>query len=242
MNRRAIITLAKKELSAFSNTPAFYGIAVFFMLFCAVWLFYVQRFFTMNQASLRPYFAAIPLVFILVIPVLTMKSWAEERKLGSMELLLTMPFSEWDLALGKFFACFAATAVLLLLTAPVPLSVMGLGRFDGGVLLCEYLGALLLAASVCALGLLLSCLSKNQAGAFLGSAAVLLCTMLVNQFTGAFNLPQPVADGVNFLSLAFHFESFSRGIIDTRDVAFFIITTALFLFLTTRVILSRKWR
>jgi ABC-2 type transport system permease protein len=242
MIRCNIITLAKKELSAFSGTPAFYGTAVFFTLFCSVWLFYIQRFFTMNQASLRPYFAAIPMVFILVIPVITMRSWAEERKLGSMELLLTMPFSEWELVLGKFFACFTAAAFMLLLTLPVPLSLAGLGRFDGGVLLGEYLGALLLAASACALGLLFSCLSKNQAGAFLGSAVILLFTMLINQFTAGFNLPQPVADGINVLSLAFHFESFSRGIIDTRDLAFFIISTVLFLFFNTRVILFRKWR
>jgi ABC-2 type transport system permease protein len=242
MNRRSIITLAQKELYIFSGAPAFYGIAVFFSLFCAVWLFYIQRFFTMNQASLRPYFAAFPLVFILVIPMITMKSWAEERKLGSIELLLTMPFSEWDLALGKFFASLAASVILLLLTVPVPLSVMSLGRFDAGVILGEYLGALLLASSSCALGLLLSCLSKNQAGAFLGSAAALLCTMLINQLTAALNLPRPAAEGINFLSLAFHFESFARGIIDTRDLAFFVISTVLFLFLTTRVILFRKWR
>jgi ABC-2 type transport system permease protein len=241
MKPKALI-LAKKELTAFSNTPAFYGIAVFFSLFCSIWLFYVQRFFTMNMASLRSYFAVFPAAFILVIPMITMKSWAEERKLGSVELLLTLPFSEWDLTLGKFITSMSVLVLLLVLTLPVPLSVSGLGRFDAGVIAGEYCGALLLGASACALGLLLSCLSKNQAGAFLGSAAVLLLTMLINQFSTALDLPQPVAEGINFLSLAFHFESFSRGIIDTRDLAFFIISTVLFLFLNTRVILFRKWR
>jgi ABC-2 type transport system permease protein len=234
--------LAKKELYAFSYTPAFYGVALFFTLFCSIWLFYIQRFFTMNQATLRPFFAAFPVAFILVIPMITMKSWAEERKLGSLELLLTLPFSEWDLALGKFIAAMAEVILLLVLTLPVPLSVMGLGSFDAGVIAGEYFGALLLGSSASALGLLLSSLSKNQAGAFLGSAAVLVVTTLINNISAGINLPQAVYSGINFFSLSFHFESFSRGIIDTRDLGFFIISTVLFLFLNTRVILFRKWR
>jgi ABC-2 type transport system permease protein len=235
------LILAKKELFTLTNSPAFYGICLFFTLFCSVWLYYLQRFFTMNMASLRPYFAAFPAAFIMVIPMITMKSWAEERKLGSMELLLTLPFSEWDLVLGKFIAALGVVLLLLVLSLPVPLSILPLGSFDAGVLVGEYAGALLLGASAAALGLLLSSLSKNQAGAFLGSAAVLLASMLINQFALTLSLPPAIAEGINFISLSFHFDSFSRGIIDTRDLAFFVITTVLFLFLNTRVILARKW-
>ena len=239
---RKSLILAKKELFTLSNSPAFYGICLFFTLFCSIWLFYIQSYFSMSTATLRPYFAAFPAAFILVIPMITMKSWAEERKLGSMELLLTMPFSEWELVLGKFIAALSAVVILLALSLPVPLSILPLGRFDLGVLAGEYAGALLLGASASALGLLLSSLSKNQAGAFLGTAAVLLFTMLVNQLTLSFSFPPAITEGINFLSLAFHFESFSKGIIDTRDLAFFVLTTVLFLFLNTRVILFRKWR
>jgi ABC-2 type transport system permease protein len=105
----------------------------------------------------------------------------------------------------------------------------------------EYTGALLLGASATSLGLFLSSLSRNQAGAFIGSAVVLLVTMLVNQFVQSVNLPVFLSDFFNFISLSFHFESFSKGIIDSRDAAFFIITTILFLFLNVRVILFRKW-
>jgi ABC-2 type transport system permease protein len=196
----------------------------------------------MDSASLRVFFAAFPLAFILVIPAITMKSWAEERKLGSIELLLTMPFSDWDLVLGKFIASFTVVAGILALTLPVPLSLLPLGNFDGGVIAGEYVGALLLAASSVALGLLLSCLSKNQAGAFLGTAVVLLVITLISQVTQSFNLPLPLSEALNFVSLAFHFETFSKGIIDTRDMAFFILATLLFLFLNTRVLLFRKWR
>jgi ABC-2 type transport system permease protein len=236
------LALVRKELYSYSIAPFFYGITVFFLLFVSIWLFYVQRFFTLNTATLRPFFAAFPLGFILVIPAITMKGWAEERKLGSIELLLTMPFSEWDLVLGKFIASFTVLGLIIVLTIPVPLSLLPLGDFDGGVILGEYAGALLLGASTTSLGLLLSCLSKNQAGAFLGSAVVLLIMMFINQVTLTLNLPPLLNEGINFFSLSFHFETFSKGIIDTRDVAFFVLTTVLFLFLNTRVLIFRKWR
>jgi len=236
------LALARKELYSYSNSPVCYGVAVFFLLFTSIWLFYFQRYFSQNAATLRPYFGAFPLVFILVIPVITMRSWAEERKLGSVELLLTMPFSEWDLVMGKFLSSLSILVGLLVLTLPVPLSLFPLAAFDKGVILGEYAGALLLGSAATALGLWLSSLSKSQAGAFLGSAVVLLAVMLMNQFTMTFSLPNWLTEAINFISLSFHFESFSKGLIDTRDLAFFIFSTVLFLFLNTRVILYRKWR
>jgi len=233
--------LARKELFAYLNAPAFYGVAVFFLLFCSIMLFNVQQYFIMNTATLRPYFSLFPLVFIIIIPVLTMKSWAEERKTGSIELLLTMPFSEWDLVLGKFFAIFGLFGMMLALTIPLPLTLLPLGDFDGGMIVCEYIGALLLGASAIALGLLLSALSKNQAGSFLGCAVILLVIWLINQLTVSFNLPAWLNGIIGFISLAFHYESFSKGLLDTRDLIYYILSTVLFLFLNTRVILYRKW-
>ncbi|MDR1178385.1 MAG: ABC transporter permease subunit [Spirochaetaceae bacterium] len=238
---RRALALAARELYSSSYAPAVYGIGVFFLVFTSVWFFYVQRFFVMGSASLRPYFSGFPLAFILVIPVITMKSWAEERKTGSVELLLTMPFSEWDLVLGKFLASLGVLCFFLVLTVPVPLSLFPLGRFQAGVIASEYIGALLLGSSALSLGLLLSSLSKNQAGAFLGSAVVLMTMMLVSQLNFTFNLPGFIGNFCNFISLPFHFESFSKGIIDSRDGSFFILSALLFLFLNTRVILFRKW-
>jgi len=236
-----IIALTRKELFSYLNAPAFYGAAVFFLLFCSIWLFYFQRYFTMNIASLRPYFSIFPLVFIVIIPVLTMKSWAEERKTGSIELLLTMPFSEWDLVLGKFCAAFGLLAMMLILTIPLPFTLFPLGAFDTGVIVCEYIGALLMGASAVALGLLLSALSKNQAGSFLGSAVVLMAAMLISQLTFSLNLPYWLAEIVNYFSLSFHFDSFAKGLLDSRDIIYYLASTVLFLFITTRVILFRKW-
>jgi ABC-2 type transport system permease protein len=233
--------LARKELFTSLNAPAFYGVAVFFILFSSIWLFVFQRYFAMNTATLRPYFSVFPLVFIIVIPVLTMKSWAEERKTGSVELLLTMPFSEWDLVLGKFFAVFTLLAIILGLTMPIPLTLFPLGDFDIGVIVCEYIGTFLMGASALALGLLMSCLSRNQAAAFLSCAAIMLVVMLINELTFSLNLPGWISGFINFISLSFHFESFSKGLIDTRDLLYYILSTVLFLFLNTQVILYRKW-
>ena len=231
--------LARKELYSWINSPALYGITVFFLLFVSVWFYYLQRFFAMDIATLRPFFQAFPLAFILVVPVLTMKAWAEEKKLGSAEILFTLPFTEWELVWGKFLSCLAILIGMLILTLPVPFTLMRLGYFDPGVIFAEYTGALLLGASAAALGLFLSSVSKSQAAAFLGSAVVLLAVMLINNFSP--DMPPALAAFVNFISLSFHFESFSRGLLDSRDIAFFLFTTALFLFLNAKVLIFRKW-
>ena len=233
------LVLARKELYSWLNSPALYGITVFFLLFVSIWFYYLLRFFAMDEATLRPFFLAFPLAFILVVPVLTMKAWAEERKLGSAEILFTMPFTEWELVCGKFLACFTIIVGMIALTLPVPLTLLPLGYFDPGVIFAEYTGTLMIGASAVALGLFLSSVSKTQAAAFLGSAVVLMFVMLINQFTQ--DLPPFLAGFLNFISLAFHFESFARGLLDSRDIAFFLLTTGLFLFLNTQVLIFRKW-
>jgi len=237
----SMTALLKKELYSYSISPAFYGIAVFFLLFTTIWLFNLQGFFQRDEASLRLYFVSFPLVFVLVIPAITMRLWAEERKLGSIELLLTLPASEWGLVLAKYLAALISVAVILLFSLTVPLSLSPLGNFDGGVIFAEYTGSLLLASSAIALGELLSSLSKNQTAAFLGSVVVLLIIMLVNQVPWIQDLPPLVNDIVRYFSLSFHFESFSKGLLDSRDALYFGLTSFLFLFLNTRVLIFRKW-
>jgi len=234
-----ILTITRKELQSWLYSPSLYGITVFFLLFVTIWFYYLQRFFAMDIATLRPFFQAFPLAFIFVIPVLTMKAWAEETKMGSAEILFTLPFTEWELVLGKFFSTFTILFAMILLTIPVPLSMIPLGYFDPGVIFAEYAGALLLGAAAAAIGLFLSSVSKSQAAAFVGSVVILLALILLNNFTQ--DLPMALGRFLNYISLAFHFESFSRGLLDTRDLAFFLITTALFLFLNTQVLVNRRW-
>ena len=231
--------LTRKELHSWIKAPALYGITVFFLLFVSVWFYYLRRFFAMDTATLRPFFSGIPLAFIPVIPVLTMKAWAEEKKLGSAELLFTLPFTEWELVWGKFLSCFTLLLAMLTLTLPVPLSLLPLGYFDPGVIFAEYAGALLLGACAAALGLFLSSVSKTQGASFLGTAVVLVVITFING--PAQETPPVLAGFVNFISLSFHFESFSRGLLDSRDIAFFLLSTALFLFLNVQVLVFRKW-
>jgi ABC-2 type transport system permease protein len=234
-----ITALTKKELFSWFNSPALYGITVFFLLFVSIWFYYLQQFFAMDTATLRPFFSAFPFVFIFVVPVLTMRAWAEETKLGSAEILFTMPFTEWELVWAKFLSCFAIILAMTLLTLPVPLSLLPLGYFDPGVIVGEYAGVVFLGAAAVAIGLFLSGISKNQAAAFVGTVVVLLALMLMNNLSQ--ELPSVLAGIVNYLSLTFHFESFSRGLLDSRDMAFFLLVTALFLFLNTQVLVSRRW-
>jgi ABC-2 type transport system permease protein len=238
---KTTLALVRKELYSCCVSPVYYGAGVFFLLFVNIRLFYFQRFFARDTASLREWFAAFPAAFIIVVPAITMKCWAEERRLGTMELLLAMPFSEWNLVLGKFTAAFAVLAAFLLCTVPLPLSLLALGDFDPGIILGEYAGVTLLGASAVALGLFFSCFSRSQAGAFLGSAVALLAVTLLDRVNQLLNLPGFLAEALNFLSLGFHFESFFRGVLDSRDLAFFVLSALLFLFLTTRVLLFRKW-
>ena len=234
-----ITALAKKELFSWFNSPALYGITVFFLLYVSIWFYYLEQFFAMDSATLRPFFSNFPMAFIFVVPVLTMRAWAEETKLGSAEILFTMPFTEWELVCGKFLSCFVILLAMTLLTLPVPLSLLALGHFDPGVIVGEYTGVVLLGAAAVAIGLFLSGISKNQAAAFVGTVVVLLALMLMNNLSQ--ELPSGLAGIVNYLSLAFHFESFSRGLLDSRDIAFFLLVTALFLFLNTQVLSNRRW-
>ena len=236
---KKITALARKELVSWLNSPALYGIAVFFLVFVSIWFYYLQRFFAMDTATLRPFFSGFPLAFVFVVPSLTMRAWAEEKKIGSAEILFTLPFTEWELVWGKFLSSFVILLAFTVLTLPVPLSLIPLGYFDPGVIFSEYFGVLLLGSSAITLGLFLSSISKNQAASFVGSVVVLLALMLGSGLTGG--LPSGIVNFFNYFSLSFHFESFSRGVLDTRDIAFFVLVTTLFLFLNTRALISRKW-
>ena len=232
-----ILVLARKEIRSWVYAPVLYCITVFFILFVSIWFFYFRRFFSMNTATLRPFFEAFPPAFIPVIPILTMKAWAEEKRSGSIELLVTLPFSEWELVLGKFISCFFLLFIMMILTLPVPLTLLLVGHFDVRIIITEYIGSLLLGSSAIAIGLFFSSVSKTQAASFLGSASVLLVMNLVYKL----DMPQGLAVFFNFISLPFHFESFSRGILDSRDIAFFLLTASGFLFLNTRVLIFGKY-
>jgi len=233
--------VARRELKSSFNSPVAYAVILGFLVFTAAWLYFVRGFFALNQADLRPYFGVMPVVIAFLAPALTMRAWAEERRLGTYELLLTMPFTEVQLVVGKFLASLAVAAAALALTLPVPLSASLLGFFDAGVLAAQYLGIFLEAAAALAIGQWVSSLAKNQVSAFLGGVLVLLLLVLMDRITAFAGIGGVAASVLNWLSLAFHFEAFSRGVLDTRDLAYFAAACLVFLYLSAWNLTRRKW-
>jgi ABC-2 type transport system permease protein len=231
----------RKELRSYFNSPIAYVVAVTFVLFCAIWVLFLQSFFTGNNASLRPLFGVLPLVFIIVMPAITMRSWAEERKLGTAELLLTLPFRESTLVAGKFLAALALLAIMVALTVPMPLLLARFGRFDWGEVAGQYIGVLFLGAAGISVGLFISSLATNQISAFLISLFVLLIFTLISEVNSAFSLPNILAGVLNYLSLSSHFYNFQKGLIDTRDLLFYAIVCGLFLYLNVKTLIFKKW-
>jgi len=239
---RRIKPVVQKELRSYFNSPIAFIVVVFFLMFTAAWNFLVQQFIVMNTASFRPYFGIMPVVFIVLIPAITMRSWAEERKAGTEEILLTLPFSESEVVLGKFFASVLLLAVMILLTIPVPLSLSPLGYFEAGQIFTEYIGIFLLGCTGIALGQFISSLSRNQIASFIFSALALMVLTLIGTVIRFMPLPGWASSLFHYISLEYHFESFKKGILDSRDLLFFLLLTSFFIYLNVKVIIFRKWK
>ena len=239
IRREPVLALAGKELCSWFFSPLFYGTGIFLILFLSIWLYYLQAFYAMNSAGFRPFFTGFLYVFIPVIPVITMKSWADEKKTGTSELLFTIPVTEWELCIAKFISSFFVLLIYVLLSLFVPVTLLPLAKFDIGVLVTEIAGVILLGAFCVSIGLFCSGMSKNQASAFLSCTVFLIILIFIDRFAMAAGFFPVLARFFGFLSLFNHFESFSRGLLDSRDLVFFLGGTAFFLFLNTRSLTFR---
>lgn len=239
---KLLIVLIKKELKQYFSSPIAYLLIFFFCLFTAVWFFQFQSFFTRGIADLRPFFNIMPYLFIILVPAVTMRTWAEEQKSGSDQLLHTLPFSEWQLVLGKFFGAFKLLSIMVVLSCIVPLSVLPFGDFEIGVLVANYIGLILIIAAEVSIGCFLSAMTKNQISNFLLATMVLLILTLIGYIPSLLSLPGWLGGTIKYISLPTHYQSFVKGIIDTRDFMFFVCFVAIFLFLNRQILLYRKWR
>jgi len=230
---QTIVTIFRRELAAYFTTPVAYVFIVIFLVLAGALTYYLGGFFERGQADLVPFFTFHPWLYLFLIPALSMRLWAEERKTGSIELLLSLPVTIWQAVLGKFLAAWAFTAIALGLTFPFWLTVNALGSPDNGVILASYIGSLLMAGAFLAIGAACSALTKNQVIAFVLSAA--LCFAFIVTGTpvvlGPLKAALPAALAATLASLSFlaHFIDITRGQLGLSDLVYFVSVIALFL-------------
>lgn len=236
---QTILTLFRKEFEAYFLSPIAY---VFITVYLVITNFiFFQGFFLINQADMRQYFGILPWAYLLFVPVITMRSWAEERKSKTFELLLTWPVRDVEVVLGKYLAAFAFLSIALLLSLTVPITIAVLGSPDWGPIIGGYLGAILMGGAYLAIGLWISSLTENQIVAFIWSLAITFGFFIVgNQFV-TMKAPSWSVGLLTYLGLGSHFESVGRGVIDSRDIVYYLSVVGFFLYLNVRSLESRKW-
>ncbi|MEE2699210.1 MAG: ABC transporter permease subunit [Pseudomonadota bacterium] len=239
-----ITIIAKREFKSYFATPLAYIFLVIFLALTGAFAFYIGRFFSTEQASLQIFFTYHPWLYMMLIPAIAMRLWAEERKTGTIEILMTLPVSTAEAVLGKYFAAWAFSGIALLLTFPIWLSVNWLGNPDNGVIVASYLGSFFMAGAFLAIGSCISALTKNQVIAFIVAATVcFLFTMsgldMVLDFFRAW-APEIVVQTVASMSFLTHFSAILKGVIDIRDLIYFLSLIAFWLFANVIVIDQKK--
>ncbi len=233
----------RRELASYFATPVAYVFVVIFLLMSSAFTFYLGGFYEREIADLEPFFRFHPWLYLFLVPAIGMRLWAEERKSGTVEFLLTLPITPTEAVLGKFLAAWLFVGLALLLTFPIWLTVNVLGNPDNGVILAAYIGSWLMAGGFLAISACLSAATRNQVIAFILSVVVCFLFLLsgLPMVLDLFRswLPQAMVDAVANLSFLIHFSSISRGVIDLRDVLYFALVIGFWL-LANRIVLELK--
>jgi ABC-2 type transport system permease protein len=231
---RNVLAIFRREFVGYFTTPLAYVFIVIFLAMAGMLTFFVGNFFDRGQADLQPFFMFHPWLYLVLIPALAMRLWAEERRSGTIELFLTLPIHMTEAVLGKFLAAWCFAGVALVLTFPFWLTVNFLGHPDNGVILASYIGSFLLAGALLAIGACVSALTKNQVIAFVVTAALAFVFPAAGSpvVLGALQgwAPQWLIDGFTQISFVSHFSVITRGVIDVRDVFYFASVIIAFLF------------
>jgi ABC-2 type transport system permease protein len=232
--------IARRELAAYFATPLAYVFVLIFLVLSGVFTFYIGGFYERGQADLAPFFSFHPWLYLFLVPAISMRLWSEERKSGTIELLLTLPLTRMQAVLGKFLAAWLFTGLALALSFPLWITVNFLGTPDNGVIVASYLGSWLMAGSFLAIGSCMSALNRNQVIAFITTAVVCFLFILsgfplvLDALSGW--APQLLIDAIASMSFLTHFTAVSKGVIGLRDLLFFVSLTVVWLAATAVVI------
>ncbi|MDB4965051.1 MAG: transporter, permease protein [Myxococcales bacterium] len=235
---RNTMAIAKREFKSYVNSPIPY-ILVTAYIATAGYMFF-QQLFIVRQADMRHFFDNMPLLFCLIVPFVTMRLVAEERREGTLELLLTMPVTDWQLVFGKFLAALGLMSLLLVLTLAFPITVAALGPLDKGTTVAGYIGAILMSGAFVAIGIMASSFTRNQIVAALVAFFIGFGLFLIGALIGV--LPPSLAPVASALSIGSHFQNISRGVIDSRDFLYYVSIIFVCLLVAQTTLDSRRWR
>jgi ABC-2 type transport system permease protein len=236
--------LFRREFTSYFATPVAYVFIGIFLVLSAIFTFFIGGLYERGQADLLPFFNFHPWLYIFLVPAIAMHTWSEERKSGSIELLMTLPISTWQAMLAKYLAAWAVLGLSLLLTFPLWITVNYLGNPDNGIIVAAYVGSWFMAGAFLSIGLCMSALTKNQVIAFILS--VVVCFLFVvsgsNIVLDAFKTwaPTMVMDVVASFSFLTHFEAMAKGVIALDDLAYFVLVTLCWLFAGLLIIEQKK--
>jgi ABC-2 type transport system permease protein len=225
---KQIKTIAIKEFKDYFISPIAYIVMSLFLIVTG-WFFF-STFFIFGRADLRDFFSLLPIIFSFIIPAITMRLFSEEKNIGSYEILLTMPVSFTDIALGKFFAATFFTASMLIPTLSYPIFILFIGQVDPGPVIGGYLGAFFLAGAYCAIGLFASSLTRNQIISFIIGCALCFTLTILDKLL--FFMPSGIISIIEYIGASAHFTNISKGILDSRDILYFVSVIFVFIFST----------
>jgi len=235
-----MIAVFRREFAAYFATPIAFVFLIIFLLAMGIFTFYFGHFYDNGVADLSTFFGYHPWLYLFLVPALAMRLWAEEKRSGTIELLLTLPVPVWQTVLGKFLAAWAFAGLALILTFPIWITVNYLGAPDNGVILASYVGSFLMAGAYLSIGACISAATSNQVIAFVISVAVCFlftvagAPVVLQAFQGW--APLVLVDTVSSFSFLSHFRAITEGVIDIRDVIFFFSLISLFLFANVLII------
>lgn len=240
---RNVCSVFRREFASYFATPLAFVFILIFLVLAGAFAFFLGGFYERGQADLAPFFNYHPWLYLFLIPALSMRLWAEERKSGTIELLMTLPVTLWEAVLGKFLAAWCFAGLALALTFPIWITVNYLGSPDNGAIFAAYAGSFLMAGGFLAIGACISAATRNQVIAFIFT--VVICfgflmsgfPLVLSAFEG---WPQPIVDAVASLSFLTHFSSIAKGVIDLRDLLYFGILIATWLAANAIVLEMKK--